>query len=54
MVAIGENHLSEEEIHFIQTCCHILQGSDGGKVNHIAMTAMVEGEGGLGLTIITI
>ncbi len=40
-----ENPLSEQEVHFIETCCHILKVSDDDKVNHMATTAMSKGEG---------
>jgi hypothetical protein len=49
-LAKGENPLSEEEIHLIWMCCHILKASEDDKVNNISTMAMAKGEGHPGLT----
>lgn len=46
--------LSEEEVHFIQTCCRIMKTSKSEKVKSVAMTAVSEGDGNPGLTIAAI
>lgn len=45
VLAKGENPLSEEEIHSILTCHHILKVIVGDKVNYIATVTISEGEG---------
>jgi hypothetical protein len=47
----GENLLSIEDVHFIQTCCQIMKTSESNKVKFIATTVVTEGEGNPGLTI---
>ncbi len=44
VLAKGGKPLYDEEIHFIQTCCHILMISDNDKVNHISTMVIIEGK----------
>jgi hypothetical protein len=39
----GKNPLSEEEIHFIRTCCQIMKISEKEKIESIGETATWEG-----------
>ncbi len=46
--------MSEEEVHFIETCCRILKVSDDERVKFITIKAVNKGNEDPGLTIVAI